>query len=659
MNKSDQDFLLGDWIIRPSLNRIENGSVSKKISPKFMQLLVVLARRPGELFTRDELLNEIWPDVHVVDAVLTRAISELRQNLEPGVDYPEYIETIPKSGYRLTVAVKPVEPAESPPGNRTWFVSTLSYRIAVVFFVMMAVWLWFRSLPDNSVPHRSAMVLGSYTLTQYAGEEFEPNVSPDGRYLAFTRYNPDFGDYLFIEVLDQTTGQARHLSKEGYHLRAPVWSHDGLRLAYLAKGSDTTQIAIADALEESPSFNQLYDCEPCANGFEWGPADRSLLISRTASDGRKTIEQLDLASGQFLGVTFPDDAESDNAPALSPDGNTLAFIRTSLTGWNIVLKQLNGGEPTSLLVRGESVSSLDWSPDSKFIFFLSAESLWRVPVDRGEEEWLTLVGQTVSYLDVDRANETVVLSRALYDIDLHELDLADPHAGTTSLVNSAEVSRSPRFSPSGDRLAYIQNQPNRCEVRVKETAGLFDERLGVFDGICRSGSSLKWSPSGRNLLLTGAPPNGGLALVAGGSVETIVDEPVVEANWIKDGSQILIRRPMSDGSEYLVWSLASSQLNTLRADAEARDHRAAITTENGLVGMARWTPAGYVYVERVNENSGRVVLKADNEEMPQILSQTTLPLFNGFQYDISPDRTKAVFTAQDYVGSDLIVIKRR
>ena len=78
-------FLLGEWRVEPSLNqitRLARGSAPQRITPKAMEVLVVLTSREGQLVTRDEILASVWSDVHVQEEVLTRAIADLRKALD-------------------------------------------------------------------------------------------------------------------------------------------------------------------------------------------------------------------------------------------------------------------------------------------------------------------------------------------------------------------------------------------------------------------------------------------------------------------------------------------------------------------------------------------------------------------------------------------------
>ena len=79
------------------------------LTPKALAMLQYLAERPGQLVTRTELLEALWPDTVVGDAVLTVGIAELRKALGDDSQSPRFIETVHRRGYRFlpTVTAQP------------------------------------------------------------------------------------------------------------------------------------------------------------------------------------------------------------------------------------------------------------------------------------------------------------------------------------------------------------------------------------------------------------------------------------------------------------------------------------------------------------------------------------------------------------------------
>jgi len=82
----------------------KNGS-RLKLQGKVYQVLVALLDKPGEVVTREELRQRLWPaDTHVnYDANVNTTVNKLRQVLGDCTDKPLYIETIPRKGYCLVV----------------------------------------------------------------------------------------------------------------------------------------------------------------------------------------------------------------------------------------------------------------------------------------------------------------------------------------------------------------------------------------------------------------------------------------------------------------------------------------------------------------------------------------------------------------------------
>ena len=126
----NQDFKLGPWVVRPTLNNVLRNGNAIRIEPKAMEVLVCLAKAGGDVVSKDKLIAEVWSDTPFVgDDVLTRNISELRRALDDDAKAPRVIETIPKKGYRLVLKIEPVW--ESP----TWVRPVL---LAVGALVLLA-----------------------------------------------------------------------------------------------------------------------------------------------------------------------------------------------------------------------------------------------------------------------------------------------------------------------------------------------------------------------------------------------------------------------------------------------------------------------------------------------------------------------------------------
>ncbi|WP_412068948.1 winged helix-turn-helix domain-containing protein [Rubrivirga sp. IMCC43871] len=115
----DWTFSIGELTVVPHANEVRqpNGT-TVRLEPKATAVLVMLAAHPGEVVTREALVETVWPDVVVTEASLTRCVSQLRLALGDDAREPTFIETIPRVGYRLLVSPDDAEATPAPAAAR-------------------------------------------------------------------------------------------------------------------------------------------------------------------------------------------------------------------------------------------------------------------------------------------------------------------------------------------------------------------------------------------------------------------------------------------------------------------------------------------------------------------------------------------------------------
>src|SRR5512143_2929164 len=101
----------GRFEIRPAERQLLADGHVVALGPRAFDVLLALANRGGELVTKDDLLEIVWPGLVVEENNLQVQVSAIRKLLGA-----EAIATIPGRGYRFTLAVAPTEPAQ--PGTR-------------------------------------------------------------------------------------------------------------------------------------------------------------------------------------------------------------------------------------------------------------------------------------------------------------------------------------------------------------------------------------------------------------------------------------------------------------------------------------------------------------------------------------------------------------
>lgn len=104
-------YAFGPYLLDPTERRLTRDGLPVALTPKAFDTLVALVERQGQLVTKEELLAAIWPGVFVEEATLTQNVYTLRKVLGAGQDGVRFVETVPRSGYRLAIAVTRMAPS--------------------------------------------------------------------------------------------------------------------------------------------------------------------------------------------------------------------------------------------------------------------------------------------------------------------------------------------------------------------------------------------------------------------------------------------------------------------------------------------------------------------------------------------------------------------
>lgn len=134
----NDDLAFGGFVLSPAERRLTRDGAPVDVSGRYLDALLLLARSPGELVTKDRFMAEVWRGVPVTDEALTQCIRTLRKALGDQAGRPRFIETVPRHGYRFVAEVsaagQPVglqdRPAPRPPSVRSDFLLVAAAGLA-------------------------------------------------------------------------------------------------------------------------------------------------------------------------------------------------------------------------------------------------------------------------------------------------------------------------------------------------------------------------------------------------------------------------------------------------------------------------------------------------------------------------------------------------
>ncbi len=108
-------YRFGPFELDPAQGRLSRTGSGVKLQDLPLRLLVLLVERPGEIVTREELRQQLWPEDTFVefDNSLGVAVRKLREALRDDADAPRFVETVPRRGYRFVAPVTVQDAADS------------------------------------------------------------------------------------------------------------------------------------------------------------------------------------------------------------------------------------------------------------------------------------------------------------------------------------------------------------------------------------------------------------------------------------------------------------------------------------------------------------------------------------------------------------------
>jgi DNA-binding winged helix-turn-helix (wHTH) protein len=104
----------GPFRLLPTQFLLLEGNKPVPLGSRALEILIVLLARPGELISKQELMDRVWPNVFVGPANLTVHMSALRRALRDGRSGNRFIINIPGRGYKFVASVAAAEIGRNP-----------------------------------------------------------------------------------------------------------------------------------------------------------------------------------------------------------------------------------------------------------------------------------------------------------------------------------------------------------------------------------------------------------------------------------------------------------------------------------------------------------------------------------------------------------------
>lgn len=542
---------IGECVVVLSSREVQVTGVrrARRLTPKSIGVLLVLARRAGQVVTRDELFAEVWPDTMPTNDVLTQAVTQLRKAFtagQGGADGAAYIETIAKTGYRLLAPVSwqgngpSIDASRLPEDTRTEgrdvasdatrYHGTSSSRaphrrlrryvlsavglVLLVSTMMMSWLLWTtpKATDTDVVNSSGTRVVGSperpYRLiTSSAAFETNPALSPDGALVVFAKEEAGLSS-LWVQSSGNTAAVQFVVPPLQASDRFPVWSPDGREIAFARfSPGDVCEVLVVSAT--GSGARRVARCDGTEMlSFDWSPDGRGMLFgSMTGRYANRAIRLLDLASGRWTSLSYEMGGDDfDYAPRYSPDGKRIGFVRNPQVG-DLWVMDADGGNARRITGDAAEIRGWSWLDSTQMVFGRRVDSesrLYRLDVATGVLRDLGV--DDADSPSVSRQGNALAFKRDHPRYALFRFPMVQGGKPERLFASSGRDGQ-PMVSPDGQRLAFTSNRSGTFALWW----GRLDDpdSLRVIEGFRpEARQPMEWSADGRSLLVAGRDDDG-------------------------------------------------------------------------------------------------------------------------------------------------------
>jgi Tol biopolymer transport system component/DNA-binding winged helix-turn-helix (wHTH) protein len=541
--------------VDPRSREVRKNGSRVRLQDQPLEVLLLLVERRGEVVSREELKERLWPAGTFVDSDdgLNTAIKKLRDVLSDSSERPRYIETIPRRGYRF-VGTLEVEEAEAPERRISSVEGLLPNReaspsgdieapisgtvaeaivpvnsnrgskfrlaplyIAATILAVSALALgavvvngWFQ----HQVA-RGQATLNARPFTTLPGEENSPAFSPDGSRIAFA-WNGDpvsggKGFDLYVKAIGSET--LLRLTQHPSEMIGAAWSPDGTQIAFHRMAGTDSGIYVVPALGGlERKLHSTFIPFPTVVRISWSPDGKWIAFTNISPGKAKpTISLLSTETGEIKRLPGTPKCLMPAGPAFSHSGEYLAYTCfQTQEEFGLYTIPPAGGPPRLILVDSRDPGGLTWSADGKSLITTWSNELDEVTVANGSVKRLDLSAKA-GWPNISSDGRKLAFTSPSGIADIWRRDLLHPESPPLKLAPSTRGQEDAQFSPDGKHIAFMSERTGISGVWVSNVDG--SDLVEISNSQVESGNP-QWSPDGKKIAFDAHPVDGGEISVA-------------------------------------------------------------------------------------------------------------------------------------------------
>src|SRR5215467_11326204 len=469
------------------------------------QVFAILLQQPGELVTREDLRRKVWPDDTFVDFDhgLNTAITKIRTALEDSAENPQFVETLPRRGYRFIGQVdgrasSASEKANAAPSLRSSLRMIGIWTVAVSFFALAVVLVYRQTRSEPQSPP-----LAPRPFTSLPGIETAPAFSPDGSRIAFAwkgdATSDENGFDLYVKAVGSET--TLRLTRHPSEWLSLAWSPDGTEIAFhRIAGADTGIYAVPSLGGPEKKLRSTRAPYVGVTPISWSPDGKWIAFAESSTT--EFGDRISLLSVETLEVhAWPHNPRCTHEaqPKFSHSGRSLSYSCVGHQFVEIFTVPLAGGTPQLVVALADGLFGSEWSADDTRLVFSqrSPEGADLKEVDLSNDAVRQFLSSSpASWPSISAQGNRLAYSVASESVNIWRRDLLHPESPAVKVIFSTRRQNNAQYSPDGRLIAFESTRAGLWDLWMSNSDGTNPVQLSRLN--LNTGHP-RWSPDGQKV----------------------------------------------------------------------------------------------------------------------------------------------------------------
>jgi len=478
MKSAEVVYRIGEFEFISDRNLLIRNDEQQKLEQMQADILMIFIHQHKSIVTRELLEAEIWDNKITTEQAINNKISELRKLFKDDYRNPRYLKTHHKLGYELIADCEQLkeraeqkESIKHKPHQKINKKLWAFFAIAAILFTFIPVHIL---KSTNNTDFTVTNIVKLQPITSERGQEWAPNLSSDGKYLAYSHRLDNASNWKVV-IKNLATDETNFITQGVNNSLSPVWAPNENTLYFIKNIDRKCTIWQVTQVFTNPQMDQLIECGdvPSMSPLAIDPTGEWLYFSHLDNQPKFIISRFNLLNHTTETLTAPPISRlGDYTLALSPNGKYLAFLR-ALTEIKPELMLLDIATRELSLIQefNHNIFKLAWNDSNDEIAYIDdSNSLVTFNITTRETKSITTFQNKTLAPYFTNDNAIFVVDGGFFVSDIYSAKISEEgeELDEDVVISSSYHDYAPAFGNEEGTIAFTSNRNGISQIWIKK-----------------------------------------------------------------------------------------------------------------------------------------------------------------------------------------------